>query len=196
MKGVDLGLSAHVVVHDYEPFPQNTRTHLLTLCSSTTHCQVRDFVYISDRAYTREQILQMEKIMLNTLRFNLTVPTAHQFLARYLKLAGSTRDTELARCATYLIELALPNYPSLRWSGSVMAGAALSVASQALGRADALPALCSSAQIDRAAARECASHLGSLMAGAPSASLTAVFKKYSSDKYGAVARLPAPVLGA
>ena len=30
--------------------------------------EVRDFVYISDRAYTRDQILNMEKIMLNTLR--------------------------------------------------------------------------------------------------------------------------------
>lgn len=37
--------------------------------------EVRDFVYISDRAYTRDQILNMEKIMLNTLRFNLTVPS-------------------------------------------------------------------------------------------------------------------------
>ena len=39
------------------------------------HPQVRDFVYISDRAYTRDQILNMEKIMLNALRFNLTVPS-------------------------------------------------------------------------------------------------------------------------
>ena len=47
--------------------------------------EVKDFVFISDEAYTREQILEMEKIMLNTLRFNLTVPTAFAFLHRYLK---------------------------------------------------------------------------------------------------------------
>lgn len=34
--------------------------------------EVHDFVYISDRAYKREQILQMEKLMLNSLKFNLT----------------------------------------------------------------------------------------------------------------------------
>lgn len=55
--------------------------------------EVRDFVYISDRAYSREQILQMEKVMLNTLRFNLTVPTAHQFLSRYLKIVDAASDT-------------------------------------------------------------------------------------------------------
>lgn len=55
--------------------------------------EVRDFVYISDRAYSREQILQMEKVMLNTLRFNLTVPTAHQFLSRYVKIVDAAGDT-------------------------------------------------------------------------------------------------------
>lgn len=56
--------------------------------------EVRDFVYISDRAYTRDQILAMEKLMLNTLRFNLTVPTPFNFLARFLKAAGVHTQAE------------------------------------------------------------------------------------------------------
>ncbi len=55
--------------------------------------EVKDFVYISDEAYSREQILEMEKIMLNTLRFNLTVPTPFNFLSRFLKAAGASKDT-------------------------------------------------------------------------------------------------------
>ena len=50
--------------------------------------EVKDFVYISDRAYTREQIICMEKLMLNTLGFRLTLPTPYNFLGRYLKAAG------------------------------------------------------------------------------------------------------------
>ncbi len=57
--------------------------------------EVRDFVYISDRAYTRDQILAMEKLMLNTLRFNLTVPTPFNFLARFLKAAGVHTEPEV-----------------------------------------------------------------------------------------------------
>ena len=34
--------------------------------------ELNDFVYISDRAYKKEQILTMEKVMLNALKFNLT----------------------------------------------------------------------------------------------------------------------------
>jgi hypothetical protein len=50
--------------------------------------EVRDFVYISDRAYTRDQILNMEKIMLNTLRFNLTVPSECACLCLLLRAVG------------------------------------------------------------------------------------------------------------
>ena len=54
--------------------------------------EVRDFVYISDRAYTRDQILNMEKIMLNALRFNLTVPTCHNWLGRFAKASFVVGD--------------------------------------------------------------------------------------------------------
>lgn len=37
-------------------------------------------------------ILGMEKVMLNTLQFRLTLPTAYHFLGRYLKAAGSQGD--------------------------------------------------------------------------------------------------------
>lgn len=54
--------------------------------------EVRDFVYISDKAYSREQILNMEKLMLNTLRFKLTVPTPWNFLSRSLKVGRSSSN--------------------------------------------------------------------------------------------------------
>ncbi len=54
--------------------------------------EVNDFVHISDNAYTREQILHMEKTMLNTLQFNLTVPTPYVFVARCLKAAAADRE--------------------------------------------------------------------------------------------------------
>lgn len=69
--------------------------------------EVRDFVYISDKAYNREQILGMEKLMLNTLHFNLTLPTSFNFLSRCLKAAGCQFDKQVNMYAGYLAELAL-----------------------------------------------------------------------------------------
>jgi G2/mitotic-specific cyclin-B, other len=54
--------------------------------------EVNDFVYISDKAYSREDILGMEKTMLATLQYDLTVPTAFLFTARFRKAAGVLDD--------------------------------------------------------------------------------------------------------
>ncbi|CAN0317048.1 unnamed protein product, partial [Hapterophycus canaliculatus] len=48
--------------------------------------QIRDLVFITDRAYNRDQILEMESTMANALEFRLTVPTIYCFLLRYLKV--------------------------------------------------------------------------------------------------------------
>ena len=55
--------------------------------------QVNDFVCISDRAYTHQQILMMEKAILGKLEWTLTVPTPYVFLVRFVK--ASIPDTQV-----------------------------------------------------------------------------------------------------
>ena len=139
--------------------------------------EVRDFVYISDRAYTRDQILNMEKIMLNTLRFNLTVPTPCNFLLRYLKAAGFVDDAEVVNYATYLVELALVDYQALRFPYSQLACAAIYAAASALGRVDPFNATAQRhSGMSLTSLGQCAAFLAGLFRKASSASLTAVFK--------------------
>lgn len=47
--------------------------------------EVNDFVCISDRAYSHQQVLVMEKKVLGGLEWNLTVPTPYVFLVRFIK---------------------------------------------------------------------------------------------------------------
>lgn len=56
--------------------------------------EVNDFILISDSAYTREQILKMEKAILNMLEWNLTVPTPYVFLVRFTKAACSSSSDQ------------------------------------------------------------------------------------------------------
>lgn len=49
--------------------------------------ETADFVYISDKAYDRDEILHMEAVILNVLKFDVTVPSSLAFLHRYLKAA-------------------------------------------------------------------------------------------------------------
>ncbi len=85
--------------------------------------EVKDFVYITDKAYTKEEILQMECSMLGSLDFNICAPSSFRFLERYSKLAKLTsKQFSLAR---YLIELPLIEYRMLKHSPSNQAASAL-----------------------------------------------------------------------
>ena len=48
---------------------------------------VKDFVYITDNAYTKEEILIMERKMLTTLDFNIQINSSFRFLQRFAKVA-------------------------------------------------------------------------------------------------------------
>ena len=155
--------------------------------------EVRDFVYISDRAYTKEQILGMEKLMLNTLRFQLTLPTVYNFLARDLKAANMHFDKDVTMLASYIVELAQVDAGMLRFTYSQIAVASLHVAMAAYHKADAYPkALAKHSGYPLEEIRPVAQALVDLMVKAPTNTLTAVFKKYGSQKYNEAAKRAAP----
>jgi len=47
---------------------------------------VKDFVYITDNAYTKEEILDMERQMLQALDFNIQITSSFRFLQRFGKI--------------------------------------------------------------------------------------------------------------
>ena len=53
--------------------------------------ELRDLVYICDRACSKSEILEMEETILKTLDYSITIPSAHAFLVRYLKAAHADK---------------------------------------------------------------------------------------------------------
>ena len=47
--------------------------------------EVKDFIYITDKAYNKEEVLNMEIEMLKTLNYDITFPTQYKFLEFYKK---------------------------------------------------------------------------------------------------------------
>ena len=45
--------------------------------------EVKDYVYITDRAYNKAEILNMEFNILSTLSFDVTFPTSYRFVEKY-----------------------------------------------------------------------------------------------------------------
>ena len=50
--------------------------------------EVKDFVYITDKAYTKEDILKMESSILTQLDFSICVPSCYRFLERFSRVCN------------------------------------------------------------------------------------------------------------
>nr|DAD32933.1 TPA_asm: hypothetical protein HUJ06_011784 [Nelumbo nucifera] len=74
--------------------------------------EVNDLVLISDRTYSREQILAMEKAILGKLEWTLTVPTPDVFLVRFIKAAAS--EEKMENMIFFMAELGLMHYETIR----------------------------------------------------------------------------------
>jgi len=155
--------------------------------------EVADFVAISDNAYTREQILAMEGIMLNALSFNLTVPSPLNFLQRFSRLAGVAQNDQVWFMSCYYMELTLQQYQFLNFSPSCIAASALFLALGTV-RPQGTPAFSSSLQQAleytpqqlSACVTEMFKHVDATQQG--TSKYKAVKKKYSLPKHGEVAK--------
>lgn len=85
--------------------------------------ECNDFIYITESAYTRKQMLEMERVILNSLGFKLMVPSSLHFLRRFSKAAKS--DYRAHTLCKYLIELALVDYSMIKYCPSKVAAAAI-----------------------------------------------------------------------
>merc|ERR1711915_513406 len=82
-----------------------------------------DFVYITDNAYTEDEIKATELKIVKALEFNLSQPVAINFLRRYSK-AGDV-DVLQHSLAKYCLELSLADYSLVSVGGSELAAASL-----------------------------------------------------------------------
>lgn len=88
--------------------------------------EVRDCVYITDRAYTRQDVLDMEADIVKTLQFRLTVPTGFPFLTRFLHV--SEASSLVKHLSSYYMERMLQEHSALEYKPSLLAATAVSLA--------------------------------------------------------------------
>jgi len=152
--------------------------------------ECNDFVYISDGAYTKEQILTMEQNILNVLSFNLTHPSPLHFLRRYSKAAGS--DYTIHTLCKYLIEVMLIDVKLLKFTSSQVAAGSVLIARAMTGKTPLwTPTLEHYSGYGEAAVRVVANEMNDALKKSKNSSLRALKKKYATPKYGQVAEIAA-----
>jgi cyclin B len=150
--------------------------------------QINDFVYVTDKAYTKENIVKMEVIMLNALDFKICRPTPLHFLDRYQLVNGCTEDHR--SLAQYLLELSLVDYNMLKYSPSRMAAASILLSNKLLRRQPSWkPAVVKLTRFTEQMLKDCAKEMCALLESAEHGTLQAVRKKFSQTKYHSVAKI-------
>ncbi|KAK9286189.1 hypothetical protein L1049_014572 [Liquidambar formosana] len=144
---------------------------------------VEDFVLISDKAYTRRDVLDMEKLMVNTLQFNMSVPTPYVFMRRFLKAAQSDKKLELL--SSFIIELCLVEYEMLKFPPSLLAAAAIYTAQCSLYKSKQWSKTSEwHSNYSEHQLLECSRLMVTFHQKAGSGKLTGVYRKYSTSKFG------------
>lgn len=88
---------------------------------------LEDFVYVCDGAYTRRQIITMEREMICSVDFDVGYPLTYRFLRRYGRVCKVTMP--VLTFARYILEMALMDYQlNVETSESELAAAALILA--------------------------------------------------------------------
>ena len=153
--------------------------------------EVRDFVFITDRAYNREQILAMESAMLTALKFNITCPTVLHFINRYIKAARPTEDGgRFKYLVRYYVERCQQEYSMLKYLPSMTAAAAVNIAQRSLSAGTWDSTLVAYTGFTEAQLAPAVRDMERILEYAPTSSLLAVRKKYASARYREVSNIP------
>ncbi|OIV92665.1 hypothetical protein TanjilG_18016 [Lupinus angustifolius] len=148
---------------------------------------VGDLILISDKAYSRKEVLEMEKLMVNTLQFNMSVPTSYVFIKRFLKAAQADKKLELL--AFFLVELSLVEYEMLKFPPSMLAAAAVYTAQCTVYCVKQWSKTCEwHTNYSEDQLLECSSLMVDFHKKAGSGKLTGVHRKYCSSKFSYTAK--------
>jgi len=85
--------------------------------------EIRELIHMTDNAYNKDQVLQMENEILNIVNFNITFPTSYKFL-QIFKDKLNLDDKTFFRCL-YFTEVSLINYKSSYFNPSLVAASSL-----------------------------------------------------------------------
>ncbi|XP_013780222.1 G2/mitotic-specific cyclin-B-like [Limulus polyphemus] len=150
--------------------------------------EIGDFVYITDNAYTKKDILKMECLILRVLEFNLGRPLPLHFLRRDSK-AGNA-DVMMHTLAKYLMELTLPEYHMAHISPSQLAAASLCLAMKLLDKAPWTETLTYFSNYNELQLKSVMKQLCILVLKVDSSKMQAVRLKYSSNKLMKISLIP------
>ena len=151
--------------------------------------EIRDFVYVSDKAYSKEDILSMELDILATLNFDLLTVYPCVLLERYNFIANT--DKRVKFYSQYILELSLLEYKMLEYPSSMKAASALLLARKVINKNEKAwnGLLQFTTGYSELELKSCTKDLLTILDITPKTVLKSSVAKYSTDEYEVVSSI-------
>ena len=188
---IDLYLSKKVV--------QKIKLQLLGIASLLISCkeneifypQPEEYVNITNNAYTKKELLNMEMNILKTLNFEILLPTSEEFYNIISKAFNFNRIQH--NLGEYFIDSALVDYEVLKYKPSAIALACSYIVMKFYGISGYKdlysPRMILDDDFPQKTIKECAKNLCFLVKNLSKSTLRAAKDKYSLEEFGNVAEL-------
>uniref|UniRef100_T1INA5 Uncharacterized protein n=1 Tax=Strigamia maritima TaxID=126957 RepID=T1INA5_STRMM len=165
-------------------------TAIFIACKFDERCPpaIDDFLYICDDAYTKKQMITMEKKILQTIKFDLGAPLSYTFQRRYARCASF--GLPVLTLARYILETSLMEYEFVVVSDSKLAAASLYLALQMQKTSEWTPQLQYYSGYGEADLLNLARHMNRVLHESDTPETKVIRNKYSHEAFYKVAKIP------
>ena len=148
--------------------------------------EMENFIYMTDNAYNKEQMLKMEYDILTVLDFNITQPSPLRFL-EILKLNLKLDEETLFICQ-YILELCITDYSMIKFSPGMLSTCVVYVVEKMNKVENEMIWTMSGLNKENENVRECIKKICVVITNIENMQFIAVKKKYSLESYKGVAK--------
>ena len=158
--------------------------------------ELGNFVYVTDKAYTRNDILQMEGNIIKSLNFSFGFSSALKFLEIYE--INSYEDKEsyeiIKSLCRYLLELSLVEYSCVNFSQNLKTCSCIFLANKIINGIDLIENISfmkffNDSGFCEEEIKDCGKEIYRILQHANKGQLMAVFRKFSTTKFLEVAKM-------
>lgn len=147
---------------------------------------LKDFVYITDNAYSKQEIIEMEFEILSVLKFEITIPSSLRYLEIY-NCYLLVDNISLMFCR-YLLELFLLEYKMNKYNANLQACSSLYITFK-ITKKNEIDKLIKICEFNEDQLRECSKDICCILDNVEKSSLQAIKKKFSLPKFNEVAKI-------
>jgi len=157
--------------------------------SEVQYPHIEDLVYLTEEAFTREQIVKMEYEILGSLKFSVSAPTPHHFMCFFLR---DCCDKKLKLLTEYLLEYSLLSVSMYKYRPSEISVGVYFLAHTMLYKGTTWLPIFEKIISPIGSARKCATELNITLKRILGSNLKSVYNKYALEQFCGVTEIPLP----